>query len=258
MNERVLLVAPGSNLLPQFESASFRTITWTRLQLSPPDDFAALDDAISNLYGYDWIIFINTDAVRCFVERLEQQSREVGDLDSLRVCAIGEATVVALERARVHVDVVAAQIDPPAIVEQLATYAGGIEHLDRMNFLVPQAAIGRDYLKDHIENTGARADVVTAYQTVARDDLTRLAGLQSMLITSSVDAVVFNEPHEVAELARVFDTNELSTLLGNTVVLAIGEATTTAARAFGIRQALQVNDAAPDELVELLAKRLGV
>ena len=258
MNERVLLVAPASKLTPQLESAGFQTITWPRLQLTPPDNFAALDEAIANLYGYDWIIFIDSDAVRFFVERVQQQSREVSDLDTLRVCAIGEATAAALEHARVHVDVVATQTNPSAIIEQLATYASGIEHLDRLNFLLPQAAIGRDYLKEHIENIGARADVVVSYQTVANDDLTRLAGLHSMLLTGSVDAVVFATPDEVFELARVFDTNNLGPLLRNTFMLAIGDATTNAAEAAGISQPLQPAAPSPHAITELLAKRFGV
>jgi uroporphyrinogen III methyltransferase/synthase len=258
MNERVLLVAPASNLTPQLESAGFQTITWPRLQLTPLENFAALDEAIANLYGYDWIIFVNTDAVRFFVERLEKVSREVSDLDSLRVCAIGEATAAALEHTRVHVDVVTTQTNPSAIVEQLATYAGGVDSLDRLNFLVPQAAIGRDYLKEHIENIGARADVVVAYQPVANDDLTRLAGLHSMLLTGSVDAVVFTDPNEVFELARVFDTNNPGALLRNALVLAIGDDTTNAAEAFGISQPLQPNGSSPNAIIELLAKRFGV
>jgi uroporphyrinogen III methyltransferase / synthase len=258
MNERVLLVAPASQLLPQLESAGFQTIKWPRLQLSPVENFAALDDAIANVYGYDWIIFINTDAVRNFVERLEHQSREVSDVDSLRVCAIGEATGTALEHARIHVDVVATQTNPSAVAEQLAAYAGGIEHLERLNFLLPQAAIGRDYMKERIENIGARADVVIAYQTVARDDFTRLAGLQSILLTSSVDAVVFNDPDEVSELARVFDTNDLGRLLKNTSVLTIGDATTAAAEAAGILRTMQANASSPLAIIESLAKRLGI
>ncbi|HEY5838408.1 MAG TPA: uroporphyrinogen-III synthase [Pyrinomonadaceae bacterium] len=258
MNERVLLVAPASKLTPQLESAGFQTITWPPLQLTPPDNFAALDEAIANLYGYAWIIFIDSDAVRFFVERVQQQSREVSDLDTLRVCAIGEATGAALEHARVHVDVVATQTNPFTIVEQLATYAGGNEHLDRLNFLLPQAAIGRDYLKEQIESIGARADVVVSYQTVANADLTRLAGLQSMLLTGSVDAVVFATPDEVFKLSRVFDTNNLGRLFRNTLVLAIGEATANAAEAAGISQPLQPDASAPHAITELLAKRFGV
>lgn len=258
MNERVLLVAPASKLTPQLESAGFQTIKWPRLQLTPPDNFAALDEAIANLYGYDWIIFIDPDAVRFFVERVLQQSREISDLDTLRVCAIGEATGAALEHAQVHVDVVATQTNASAIAELLATYAGGIEHLDRLNFLLPQAAIGRDYLKEHIENMGARADVVVSYQTVANDDLTRLAALHSMLLTGSVDAVVFATPDEVFELARVFDTNNLGPLLRKTFVLAISEAATNAAEAVGISQPLQPNASSPHAITELLARRLGV
>jgi len=258
MNERVLLVAPDSNLRPQLESAGFQIITWPMVQLIPLENFAALDEAIANLYGYDWIIFIHPDAVRFFLERLEQQLREVPDLDSLRVCAINEATATALEHARVHVDVVVTQANPSAVIEQLAMYAGGIEHLDRLNFLLPQAAIGRDYLKDHIETMGARADVVIAYQTVANDDLTRLAVLQSMLLTSSIDAVIFTSPDEVPELARVFDTNNPGALVRNALVLAIGDATANAAQAAGISQPLQANVSSPNAITELLAKRFGV
>jgi uroporphyrinogen-III synthase len=245
-------------LRPRLESAGFQIITWPRLQLKPVDNSAALNEAIANLYGYDWIIFVNTDAVRCLVERLEKVLREVSDLDSLRVCAISDATATALEHAHVHVDVVATHTNPSAIVEQLATYAGGIEHLDRLNFLLPQAAIGRDYLKEHIENIGARADVVFSYQTVANDDLTRLAGLQSMLLTHSVDAVVFTTPDEVSELARVLDRNNLGALLSNTHVLAIGDDTTNAAQALGISQPLQSNGSSPNAIIKLLAKRFGV
>ena len=258
MNERVLLVAPASNLTPQLESAGFQTIKWPKLHLTPLESFAALDQAIANLYGYDWIIFTNSEAVRFFVGRVEQQSREVSDLDTLRVCAIGEATAAALEHARVHVDVVATQTNPSAIIEQLATDAGGIEHFDRLNFLVPQAAIGRDYLKGHIENIGARADVVVSYQTVSNDDLTRLAGLQSMLLTGSVDGVVFTSPDEVFELARVFDANNLGPVLRNTLVFAIGDVTTNAAEAAGISQPLPAEATPPQALTELLAKHFGV
>lgn len=258
MNERVLLVAPASNLTPQLESAGFQTISWPKVRLTPLDNFPALDEAIANLYGYDWIIFVDSDAVRFFVERVQQQSREVSDLDTLRVCAIREATAAALELARVHVDVVATQTNPSVIIEQLATYAGGIKHLDRLNFLLPQAAIGRDYLKEHIENIGARADVVVSYQTVANDDLMRLAGLYSMLLTGSVDAVVFATPDDVFELARLFDTNNLGPLLRNTFVLAIGDATTNAAETAGISPPLQPNASSPHAITELLAKRFGV
>ena len=258
MNERVLLVAPDSNLRPQLESAGFQIITWPVLQLTPLENFAVLDEAIANLYGYDWIIFVNADAVRCLLERLEQQSRDVSDLDSLKVCAIDEATATALEHEQVHVDVATIKTSPSAIVEQLAMYAGGIEYLNRLNFLLPQAAIGRDYLKEHIEATGARADVVIAYQTVATDDLTRLAALQSMLLTSSLDAVLFTSPDEVSKLARVFDTNNPGALVRNALVVAIGDATANAAQAAGISQPLQPNESSPKAIIELLTKRFGV
>jgi len=257
MNERVLLVAPDSNLRPHLASSGFQTISWPQLRLAPLQNPAALDEAIENLYGYDWIIFIHTDAVRFFLERLELRSGDVSDLDSLRVCAIGEVAATVIEQGQIHVDVVTRETDSSAILEQLSVYIGGVEHLDRLSFLLPQAAIGRDYLKDQIESLGARVDVVNAYQTVANVDLTRLTGLQSMLLTNSVDAVVFSSPAEVSELARVFDKNNLDALLRNVLVVTTDDATANAVRVAGISESMQLNEPSLNSIVESLGTRFG-
>jgi uroporphyrinogen-III synthase len=60
---------------------------------------------------------------------------------------------------------------PPApSIAAVTSYAGGSDALRGVNFLLPQAAIGRDYLKDDLTDAGARADVVAAYRTVAGGD----------------------------------------------------------------------------------------
>lgn len=256
LNGRLLLMAADSSLRPQLELAGFQVIIWSKPQLQLPASFATLADAIENLYGYDWIVFVNEDAVRFFLERLRQQGHEVSDLDSLRVCAIGEATATALGRAQVHIDVVA-PINPSAIVEQLVTFAGGAQSLHRLNFLLPQALVGRDYLKNDLEDAGARADVIGAYQTVASAEATRLSALQSMLLTGSVDAIVFTTAEEVHEFGRLFDTKDLRTLLRNTLVLTTDVDTTNTAVTHGISQPIQANGTSAEAVVELLAKHFG-
>lgn len=257
LNRRLLLIAAESSLRPQLESAGFQVIVWPKLQLHPPESLAALDDAIENLYGYDWIVFVTEDSVRFFLERLRQQGHDVSDLDSLRVCVIGEATATALEGAHVHVDVVARTVNPSQIVAQLATYAGGAQSLNRLNFLLPQAVIGGTYLKDHLEDAGARADVIGAYQTVGSEVATRLSALQSMLVTGSVDAIVLTTPEDVHELGRLFDTKDLSALLRKTLVVTTHGDTTNAVVTHGISQPIQANKTSVEAVAELLAKHFG-
>lgn len=254
MTEPVLLISGNSRLRLKLESEPFQLATWPAPQLQTPDRFAALDEVIGNLYGYDWIVFVTADSVRLFLERLESQKHDVSELDSLRVCSIGEATNEALERAQVHVDVIAKQLNAASIVEELKSFAGSDE-LDRSNFLIPQAAIGKDYLKQHIEDTGARVDVLAAYQTVSAEDLTRLSGLQSMLRTGSVDAVLFASAGEVHEFALVFDTNDIGPLVKGTTVLTIDEDTSNTASAFGASRPIQVSEPFGVSIGEVLSQK---
>lgn len=196
----------------------FKIVTWPQLALQPPSSFTGLDEAIENLFGYDWLIFANDYAVRFFLRRFSEQGHDVNELDPLRVCAIGEQTSAALEQSQVHVDVIATRSSAAGVIDSIATYLGGRADLRRLNVLIPQASIGRDYLKPGFENSEARADVVVAYQTVATRNQTRLTAVQTLLLTESIEAIVFANQDEVAEFCRLFDTMDLAQLLKTRVI----------------------------------------
>src|SRR5437016_12515650 len=104
---------------------------------------AAFDEAITNLYGYDWIIFKSIPAAEHFLRRLRQLGHETSDLDALRVCALGKATLAELERSRVHVDL-GTDFASKEIMKAFEPYLGGREFLRGVNFLVPTALTGND------------------------------------------------------------------------------------------------------------------
>lgn len=217
----------------------FKVATWPQLALQPPSSFTGLDEAIENLFGYDWLIFANDYAVRFFLTRFNDQGHNVNEMDSLRVCAIGEHTSAALEQSQVHVDVIAVRSSGAGVMESIATYAGGRDHLRRLNVLIPQASIGREYLKPACEDAEARADVVVAYQTVASSNQTRLTAVQTLLLTESIEAVVFANQDEVVEFCRLFDTKDLSQLL-KTKVIACDEMTKWLLRELGVSVPISV------------------
>ncbi len=211
-----------------------------------------LDEAIANLFGYDWILFISAAAVRYFLERFSKAEHDVSDLDSLHVCAIGDATLEALEKQHVHVDVAPHEFLSAQVIERIAAYAGGAESLNRTNFLIPQAAIGRDYIKPQLEDAGARADVLVAYQTVLAADALRLVGLQTLLINGAVDAVLFSSPDEVGDFARLFDTCDLSRLLANVAVTCLDPETSAAAARQGLQTTIAGSSASARDITDAL------
>jgi uroporphyrinogen III methyltransferase/synthase len=248
----VLLLTAHLELTKHLEDAGARVVPCPKLDIQPPESFTALDEAIENLYGYDWLIFGNVDSVRFFLQRLEQQEHEISELDSLKVCAIGELTRTVLEEARVHVDVESAQLDSATVVEALATYLGGADSLRGLNFLIPQSTIGRDYLKDHLEEAGARADVIAAYRTAAASD-SRLVRLRTLLLSGGIDCVVFADASEVHSFARLFDTNDLGALLSNVALAALDEETAETAARFKLATALRPAGRSGQSLAEAIA-----
>ena len=253
-----VLIAPDADQLRDaLQHRAFEVITWPSVIVQRLKACAALDEAIENLYGYDWIVFVNQASAHFFLARLHERGQQVSNLDSLRVCAIGEQTATALASQQVHVDVIAAHFLSGDVVNDLATYLGGRDSLARLNFLIPQAGIGRNYLKDALEDAAARADVVPVYETVAEDDATRLVALQSMLLTGSIDAVVFSRSSEIEDLAREFDTKDLTKLLPNNTVAVVPASAAEVAQAYGISRLLKVTDNSVATLADTLANHFA-
>lgn len=248
----VLLITDHVELTKHLEDAGGRVVTCPELDIQPPGSFTALDEAIENLYGYDWLIFSNVDSVRFFTRRLKHQGHEINELDSLKVCAIGELTRTALEESCVHVDVGSAQLDSATVVETLAIYLGGADFLRGLNFLIPKSGIGRDSLENYLEEAGARADVVAAYRTVAASN-SRLLQLRTILLSGGIDWIVFADASEVHSFARLFDTNDLAALLGNVAVAALDEETAKTAARFKLATALRTAGRTGQSLTEALA-----
>ena len=233
----------------------FSVMTWPELSIQPPPTFAALDEAIQNLFGYDWLVFIKEHAAHFFLERFTKQGHDVSELDSLRVCAIGEVTAATLERSQVHVDAYATSVAAVSVVEQIANYLGAREALQRLNFLIPQASIGREYLKPELEALNARADLVIAYETVMAGERTRLAAVQSLLLTGSVDAVLFANESDVSDCAQLFDTNDLGRLLRNVKVFSCDRRAAMTVTRLGVAPSLISEYSSEHQMVSALMKR---
>src|SRR5262245_45968393 len=117
----------ASDFVAALESRGARVIHCPTIQITDPDDYSRLDQAIEDLFGYDWLIFTSTNAVEYFLKRLIFLSKQVDELDALRICAIGEATAEVLIKQHVHVDVVPSESRAEGVFAALVDYVGGRE-----------------------------------------------------------------------------------------------------------------------------------
>jgi uroporphyrinogen III methyltransferase / synthase len=232
---RTILVAASEDheVVSALARQGARLISWPKTDIVDPESFATLDEAIQNLYGYDWLIFANTNAVGVFLRRLQTLSHEISELDALRVCALDEAARQQLEAAHVHVDLVPEGPATDGVLAALETYNGGCGSLRGLNFLLPRAAISRDYLRQAIEDAGARVDAVSAYRTAGSHN-SELVQLGVLFQGGGIDCVVFTMPVSVRTFSQLLDTNDLSRLLKEVAVACVDQATTQAATEFGV------------------------
>ena len=255
-NRIVLAHSSQTDLTRLIEDAGGEVLLWPKLEIQTPETFTGLDEAIENLYGYDWLIFINAVSAISFLARLTHLGHETNELDATRVCAIGDAAAGILEQSHVHVDLVCGHLSAAAVIDSLANYIGGRDKLARLSFAIPQAAIGRDYLKPPLEDAGARADIVAAYRTTAASD-SSLLRLRTILMSGGVDCLVFTSSTEVDEFARLFDTNDFSGITEMAVATPDDETAATAS-AFGLTTSIKPQDSGISSLVAAISSSFSV
>jgi len=235
---RTVLVTRAREQAAEFagalEAFGARVVFCPTIEIVAPESYAPLDEAAENVHGYDWLIFTSANAVEHFLRRLEALSKDVAELDELRVCAVGEATANRLAGARVHVDVVPEESRAEGVCAALEAYAGGREGLRGLRFLFPRAAAGRDFIPRALEGAGARVDVVTAYRTVSPETTDR-AKAGALLVGGGIDCVTFTSPSTVHNFAQLFDARDLAPLLAGVRVACIGETTARAAAEHNLR-----------------------
>lgn len=217
----------------KLESYGAKVLSCPTIEIVPPDNYEQLDEAIDNLYGYDWIIFTSVNGVEHFLERFESSGHDTTELYDLRVCAVGEATSVRLRDSDIHVDVVPRTYTAEGVFIALSDYLGGIEQLNRLNFLMPRAAAARDYLPNALQSAGARVDDIPVYQTIAHKS-PEFAKVKALIQGGGVDCITFTSSSTVSNFAQLFETNDLSKILEGVKVACIGEITSTTAAEFGL------------------------
>src|SRR5215510_5475241 len=207
----------------ELEKFGARVIVCPTIEITEPESYVRLDEAIDHLYGYDWLIFTSANGVEFFLRRLSTRGGKVSDLDEIKVCAIGEATADRLHDAHVHVDLVPGKSTAEGVFNALDKFVGGGSHLAGMNILIPRALVGRDVLPKSLEQVGARVDVVPTYRTVLPVDLDR--GKLSAMLSGSADCIAFTSSSTVKNLALLFDTHDLSDALSGLAIACIGDIT---------------------------------
>jgi uroporphyrinogen III methyltransferase / synthase len=202
-------------------------IEFPTIAIQPPPSWEPLDQAISQLDAYHWVVFTSVNGVVHFMDRLRRLGGDIRDLKGIRLAAIGPKTAEALECRGLRLDLVPGEYRAEAILEAM-----GVDAVSGRRVLLPRALEARDILPDTLRQWGARVDVVAAYQTVLPEH--ESAGVLATLRAGEVDCVTFTSSSTVTNFLRMFPQNEIMPVLAATTIACIGPITSETAQKQGL------------------------
>lgn len=203
----------ASSLTRRLEELGAAVEEFPTIEFASPTSFDALDRAIAELSGYNWVVFTSANGVGAFFDRLAAQRKESASaekpcdaraLAGIRVAAIGPATARALGQHGIAADAVPETYRAEAVFD--AMRAKGLKAGERV--LIPRAEVAREALPDLLRRYGCAVDVAPAYRTQAPTDAGaagRLAQLRGELAAGEVDAITFSSSSTARNLFALLD-----------------------------------------------------
>ncbi|NOX96784.1 MAG: uroporphyrinogen-III C-methyltransferase [Nitrospirae bacterium] len=232
--------AQASKLSRRLRAEGAQVIEFPTIEISPPQDYGDLDDAIRNIGDYQWIIFTSPNGVEYFLKRLRKKGKDLRSLAPCRIGAIGEVTAKTLSDYGINPDFVPREYSSEGIGKEFPE-----KDLSGQRLLIPRAEEAPQELPRALAGRGAEVKVVTAYRTVKVK-----SPLSTCLNHDAIDLITFTSSSTVKNLVGMLDKGKLIQLKEKTRVAAIGPVTARTAREEGFEVAIMPEEYTIDALVE--------
>jgi uroporphyrinogen-III synthase len=206
--KRILVTRPAgqaSGLASRIAACGGEAECFPLIDVAPPQDWRAMDEAIARLETFTVVIFVSPNAASFGLGRL--LSRRSWP-EQVIAAALGPGTAGMLTEAGIPgVVVPRGRYDSEALLALDLLAAGRIAG---RGVLIVRGDGGRDLLAETLDARGARVECVACYRRVSPRDG---APLVSMLRGSALDAMILSSSEALRNLLQLLDTDSRERLL---------------------------------------------
>ena len=192
-------------------------VEFPAIKIVDPTSWDALDAALGQLNGYEWVTFASANAVEGMWSRLGP--RDARTFAGTKIAAVGPATRDALRERGIEADLVPDTFTSAAMADALGR---GTERV-----LVAQAEDAPPAFVEILRVNGWTVDVAPAYRTVV-DDSSVDAGRRAL--DDGVDAILFTAGSTVRSFVEMWGMPP-----ADAIVCCIGPQTAEVAAELGVR-----------------------
>jgi len=226
---RVVVTRPvgqADSLCDALESEGAEVLVQPAIEISPPDDWRAVDATLASLESYDWIVFSSANGVRSLLDRLMATGGDVRRLANVRLAAIGPGTADLLRDYHLVADLVPDVYRAESLAAALTPDAAG------RRFLLARASRGREVLFETLQAAGGQVEQIVVYQS--RDVKAPRPEVAEALAAGHIDWVTVTSSAIARSLATLFGEE-----LRRTRLASISPVTSATLRELGFEPAVE-------------------
>jgi uroporphyrinogen-III synthase len=226
-----------------FEHLGAEVILVPAVEFEAPEDSGALDRALRDLGGFDWILFTSQNAVRFTALRLKQLG--VPPV-TRRIAAVGPATAEVAKQEGFHVDYVAIHHAAHSLASELR------DSIATQSIFLPRSDRSDPELGAALREAGAIVTDTIAYRTTA--PAPPPPAVLNEILAGEFDVAVFSSPSAFHNLEGFLAAGTLAALAEKVRYAAIGPTTAKAMRAAGVRVHMEAEEASAAGLADAIVK----
>jgi uroporphyrinogen-III synthase len=200
--KRILVTRPAAqaaSLAARIAAHDGEAIRFPLIDVAPPEDWQAVDEAAARLDGFALVVFISPNAVGYGLERLLSRKAWPRDLAAV---AMGPETARRLARAGLpKVIVPRGPYDSETL---LALDPLQAERVAGRAVLILRGDGGRELLAETLRARGARVECVACYRRAPPADGTPVV---SLLRNNALDAISLSSSEGLRNLVQLLDTD---------------------------------------------------
>ena len=182
--------------------------------------YGKLKNILKNLNDFDWLVLTDIFAADFFLELLREIEFDLFELDSLTVCALGEAVSDRLRFDQIHSDVIPSKIENGCVLEEISGFAA--ESLENLRFLVVKEKSVSYSFVEELKALKANIEELAIYQGSFGIG-SPIIKLKTLLKNGAADEFVFSSAEDIVSLKLLFPGEDLALVLGDTKISATSE-----------------------------------
>jgi uroporphyrinogen III methyltransferase/synthase len=215
----------ASDMVQRLEELGAVVSALATVEVREPADWGPVDQALTRLSSYQWLVFTSVNGVHALINRLRQLGRDLRVLGHIKFAVIGPATGEALRAYQLEPDLMPGAYRSEALADALKQQAQG------SRILLARADRGRELLREELARV-ADVEQVAVYSQV--DVVEPDAAVLAALKRGEVDLIALTSANIARALARLLNADALRWIhSGRTKLVTISPVTSAAVRELG-------------------------